>query len=107
MPSAPKVYRPQGQAARQDHRPAAHKRGYDHDWNRLSEAYKAEHPLCEDCLQENRTTPVDEVDHTVPIRVDPSRRLDRGNLRSLCKSHHRRKTKRDQLMYVRQSLERG
>lgn len=28
------------------------------------------------------------VDHIVPVRVDPTRRLDPSNLQSLCTSHH-------------------
>lgn len=76
-------------------RKAAHLRGYDHKWNRLSALKKKRSPLCEDCLMEGRTTPVDEVDHIQPISERPDLRLVWSNLKSLCKSHHRRKTLRD------------
>jgi 5-methylcytosine-specific restriction protein A len=44
--------------------------------------------LCQDCLAQKRLTPATEVHHEVPIDVDPSRRLDLTNLRSLCKPCH-------------------
>lgn len=36
-----------------------------------------------------------EVDHKIPIRIDPSLRLAWSNLCSLCKSCHQRKTRND------------
>jgi 5-methylcytosine-specific restriction protein A len=92
MPSAPKVYRPQEDGPRQDHRPAAHKRGYDRDWRRLRDYHMNQHPLCEDCKQQGDTVAANMVDHVVPVDVDPSRRLDPSNLRSLCWKHHAVKT---------------
>jgi len=40
-------------------------------------------------------TPVDEVDHVIPLQ-EGGGRLDPANLRSLCRKHHATKTKRDQ-----------
>lgn len=64
---------------------------YDYAWTKLRNAHKAEHPNCQYPGCSNR---MDEVDHIVPVRVDPSRRLDRTNLVSLCLHHHRSKSAR-------------
>jgi 5-methylcytosine-specific restriction enzyme A len=77
-------------------RGSAAQRGYDHAWTLLRQRKVRQDPLCEDCLLEGRTTPAAEVDHVIPIAKDPSLRLEISNLRSLCKSHHVRKTRRDQ-----------
>ncbi|NJM54587.1 MAG: HNH endonuclease [Verrucomicrobiae bacterium] len=89
----PKRFRP-------DHLPrakraSAAKRGYDRAWARLSKRKKEADPLCEDCLDEGKVTPVYEVDHIIPIDEAPELRLVWRNLRSLCRSHHKRKTDRD------------
>jgi len=63
-------------------------RGYDSAWRRTSLAYRRDNPLCEDCLSEGRTTPADDVHHITPIRLDATLRLDRRNLRALCRLCH-------------------
>ena len=64
-----------------------------HRWRRLRRAYLSLHPLCEDCLLDDRTTIATEVHHVLPIesatgRPDEMKRLcfDATNLRALC--HH-------------------
>lgn len=66
--------------------------GYGSDWRRLRDAYIRAHPRCEwpSCC-----APAEEVDHIVRVKVDPGRRLDPANLRSLCLHHHRSRTGRD------------
>lgn len=39
--------------------------------------------------------PGNEVDHIVPIKVAPDRRLDPTNLQTMCKPHHSAKTWRE------------
>lgn len=96
MPSKPKQFRPYEHVRtyqpRADTRPSSAARGYDSDWVRLRNWYIAKHPLCEwpGCRQ-----PARDVDHIIPVSVDSSKRLDAGNLQSLCRSHHRVKTERD------------
>jgi 5-methylcytosine-specific restriction protein A len=87
--------RPRGRS-RVDHRRSASQRGYDGEWNKLARSYRREHPLCEHCLRGGRTTAASLVDHVIPIRGphDP-RRLDWGNLQSLCRSCHTLKTGRE------------
>jgi len=81
---------------RRDRRRSSAKRGYDAAWRRLRDAYVAEHPECEDCLLRGLHTPAREVDHVIPFQGlgDPLR-LDKRNLRSLCRRHHARKTAAD------------
>ena len=94
MPNSPRIHRRAGHAEYQhvDLRPSSHSRGYDGDWRRLREWYALRHPLCEDCLLRDRVVPLQEVDHVREFngRADPLR-LDPNNLRSLCRSCHRRK----------------
>jgi len=63
-------------------------RGYGADWKELSERYRKHHPLCEDCLANDKTVPACEVHHIVPISVDPSLRLEWANLAALCNTCH-------------------
>src|SRR5688500_13860395 len=73
---------------------------YDSSWRRLSRWHRQQFPLCgqgpnEDanraasrCLQLGLITLADVSDHIVPVTVDPARRLDPTNLRSLCANCH-------------------
>jgi len=75
-------------------------RGYDHHWRKLQQAYIAEHPLCEDCLDDDTINAWNlEVDHILPIEVRPDLRLCWDNLRTRCRQHHSLKTLEDQRKY--------
>lgn len=63
---------------------------YPSGWKRLSETYRAENPLCEDCLEEDLLTPSEEVHHLISIQDRPDLIMNRSNLRALCKDCHRR-----------------
>ena len=65
------------------------------EWRELSEAWRAEHPLCVACEAEGKVTEATEVDHVIPIHRRPDLRFDRSNLQSLCSEHHRRKSLAD------------
>jgi 5-methylcytosine-specific restriction endonuclease McrA len=71
----------------------AAERGYDADWRRVRAQHLAEHPWCSvaGCGE-----PAVEVDHVISVRERPELRLDRGNLRSMCKPHHSARTIADQ-----------
>ena len=71
-------------------------RGYGRDWQRLRAVVLAEEPLCRFCKDAGLTVLAQVVDHVVPISEAPDLRLDRANLRSLCKSCHDRRTALDQ-----------
>ena len=79
-----------------DNRGGSTARGYGYDWQKLQRWHLQAHPLCADCEALGITKPAKDVDHIVPIAVDPSRRLDPSNLRSLCRSCHNAKTTADQ-----------
>jgi 5-methylcytosine-specific restriction enzyme A len=55
---------------------------YGRAWREESAAYRAEHPTCILC-----GAPVADVDHRTPVRMGGAR-LDRANLRSLCRACH-------------------
>jgi 5-methylcytosine-specific restriction protein A len=69
-------------------RPPPSRRGYGRNWRRCRLMKLAADPLCQDCKEEGIVTEATEVDH-----VDgDTTNLSDENLRSLCKSHHSRKT---------------
>ena len=70
-------------------------RGYDAAWQRLRLAFLAVNPLCRMCQAKGQVTAASVVDHVVPIRLAPERRLDWSNLQSLCKPHHDRDKQRE------------
>lgn len=64
-------------------RPSASARGYDKEWEQARGEYLAAYPSCKRCGAKAVV-----VDHIVPIRLAPHRRLDRTNFQSLCTTHH-------------------
>ena len=72
--------------------PAA-KRQYGRLWCKIRARHLANHPLCEVCLRDDRTTPAEEVHHKIPLRKGGTH--DPGNLMSLCVSCHSRITARE------------
>lgn len=82
-------------------RPNSYRRGYDRAWSRLRSLKLSHDPLCEWCAKQDRVTSAEVVDHVVPIRDDPDRRLDYSNLQSLCAEHHNSlKQQEDHLGYT-------
>lgn len=65
-------------------------RVYDHQWRKTSEAYRDEHPLCEDCLLAGRVEAATSVHHVYDVHERPELRLEWSNLRALCEPCHRR-----------------
>lgn len=70
------------------HSGSTKERGYDHVWRRLSERYRAQHPLCERCESLGVVRAASEVHHVIPIDVNPSLRLDPDNLMAVCRECH-------------------
>jgi len=62
-------------------------------WRKARASVLADEPLCEPCLQRDRITPAQEVDHITPRRDAPEEFLDRTNLWGLCSSCHRIKSR--------------
>lgn len=65
-----------------------HAKRYDSKWRKLSERYRHDHPLCQDCDKQDIVEPATEVHHIIPISEAPDRRLDVKNLISLCHRCH-------------------
>uniref|UniRef100_UPI003BA8DAD3 HNH endonuclease n=1 Tax=Stappia sp. TaxID=1870903 RepID=UPI003BA8DAD3 len=64
-------------------RPTARSRGYDREWEAARAQYLAAYPSCRRCGAKASL-----VDHIIPIRKAPHRRLDRTNFQSLCTACH-------------------
>lgn len=95
MPRRPEVHRPRGYRPRPpDPRPSAARRGYGAPWQRTRAAHLREHPLCADCLEEGRVAAAEHVHHVAKVADRPDLLHDPNNLRSLCESHHNRRTAR-------------
>lgn len=65
------------------------------DWIKTRNHKRSINPLCEHCLKEGKVTPMNDVDHVIPVKVDWSLRLTLSNLQSLCRSCHVKKTKEE------------
>jgi len=61
---------------------------YPKGWDELSRLYRAEHPLCENCMSFDRATPASEVHHIKPVRKWPELALDASNLIAVCRQCH-------------------
>ena len=68
-------------------------------WKKLRKLKQSRDPLCEYCLEKNRTRIATEVDHVIPIKDNWSMRLVFNNLRSTCHRCHMNKTKEDKKKY--------
>ncbi|MEM4234189.1 MAG: HNH endonuclease signature motif containing protein [Candidatus Methanomethylicaceae archaeon] len=86
--------RRQRHVASTDKRLSPSKRGYGHAWRKVRAAFLVAHPLCQDCLADNRTTLATEVHHITKHRNDPALLYDFANLMALCKRCHARRTAR-------------
>ncbi len=65
--------------------------GHGSDHRRASERYRAEHPLCERCVQLHgvaHAKPSKDMHHIVGIRKDATQRMQRGNWLAVCGEHH-------------------
>lgn len=65
-----------------DHRGSAYARGYDADWRAVRETVLREEPCCTFCPR-----PATIVDHITPLTAGGAR-LDRSNLRPVCRECH-------------------
>jgi 5-methylcytosine-specific restriction protein A len=105
VPNRPKRLQLPGEKHRREER-AIERRRYDNTperaqdkafycsaaWRRLRAAHLTESPLCADCKNEGIIEPATQVDHVKDRKDHPELALDQSNLRSLCLSHHSRKT---------------
>lgn len=81
-PSRPRYLYP-----RANHTKSAAARGYDHHWRKLRDRALKRQPWCAHCGTTEDLT----GDHHVPLREDPTRRLDPTNVVILCRTCNSRK----------------
>lgn len=89
--SAPKLGAKDGERVRKRERwrGSRQERGYDAEWTKLAAEYKRSvKGLCEECARRGYLEMGEAVDHIIPIKDDPSLRLERSNLQFLCRVHH-------------------
>ena len=77
-----------------EQRGSAAARGYDYAWRKLRLQVLADEPLCRFCAAAGRVTAAVDVDHVRSIAEAPGLRLERSNLRPLCKPCHGEHTAR-------------
>lgn len=65
-------------------------------WRNVRAIYISQHPLCEQCEREGRTTAAKEIDHIKPIRQG-GEALSFDNLQSLCSSCHAKKSAKEKI----------
>lgn len=75
-------------------RGSAASRGYDANWRRFRIAYLRKHPLCVDCLAQQRVMAATEPHHVQKVRDRPDLMYDERNLMPLCKPCHQVRTAR-------------
>jgi 5-methylcytosine-specific restriction enzyme A len=67
---------------------------YGRNWKARAKAFKAQNPLCIECLKEGKIVPVYGVDHIIPHRGNVDLYWDETNWQSLCQHHLNAKTGR-------------
>lgn len=65
----------------------AHKR-YGRNWKRIRDRYIRMHPLCEECMKNNKATPATQVHHIKTIAAGGTNEF--SNLESVCDACHNR-----------------
>jgi len=66
-------------------------------WRKARQQYLALHPLCVECLKDNRLITADVVDHIVDHKGNHELFWDMNNWQALCIKHHNSKTARTNL----------
>lgn len=75
------------------HRDPETAKRYGRKWRKIRNQFIKEHPLCQQCLKENRLKTAEEVHHILPLKRGGSH--DEKNLMALCKSCHSRISVKD------------
>lgn len=78
------------------HRERSHDLYHTSRWTRLAAAWRAEHPLCEECRKKGVIKAAQHTDHIIPWPVcGEDGFFDRNNLQSLCAECNNEKGQRD------------
>jgi 5-methylcytosine-specific restriction protein A len=82
----------QSQRQADERRGSANERGYTNRWQKARKIYLSHHPMCAECLFNERLTPATVVDHIIPHKGDYELFWDKDNWQPLCKKCHDKKT---------------
>ena len=87
--SAPIHGQPERRKQREQARGTPAERGYDYEWSKVSARIRREEPVCQIC----NDAPSEDVDHIIEFQgIDDPLRMDRNNLRAVCRACHNKKT---------------
>lgn len=95
MPVSAPTFRPKHKQTRKEYlreydrrRGSARKRGYNHQWDKASLAFKRANPLCLGCKAVGLTKPVEVTDHIIPHKGDEELFWNEDNWQACCRWHH-------------------
>ena len=95
MPVGAPSYRSKHRQSRKEYRReydrrrgSARARGYDHNWDKASLAFKQANPLCIGCKAVGLIKPAKITDHIIPHKGDAKLFWDENNWQSCCQWHH-------------------
>lgn len=73
-------------------RQTSNQRGYGAAWQKARLNYLMLNPLCVECSAEGRVVSANVVDHIIPHKGDETLFWDESNWQPLCRTHHSKKT---------------
>jgi 5-methylcytosine-specific restriction enzyme A len=95
MPGRPPIFQPRRPRQRFEvnaeadaRRGSARDRGYSHEFDRASVAFKFAHPLCLGCEAVGRVQATEVTDHIVPHKGDMVIFWDQSRWQPACRFHH-------------------
>lgn len=91
--------RPREIRTKMEDRPASDPKYHTRRWTKESAAFKASHPLCEECSRHGRITPAEVTDHIIPVGYHDF--WDQANWQALCRKCNIIKGNRDKITYSR------
>lgn len=91
--------RPREIRTKMEDRPVSDSRYHTRRWTRESAAFKASHPLCEECGRKGRITPAEVTDHIIPVGFHDF--WDQRNWQALCRKCNIVKGNQDKITYFK------
>lgn len=73
-------------------------------WKKLRAAFLLENPLCALCTAAGHVEGARDVDHRIPLAVEPDLAYEWDNLQALCRRCHNRKTRAEQRLAERSAM---
>lgn len=73
-------------------------------WKKLRAAFLLENPLCATCMAKGKPEGARDVDHRIPLAVQPDLAYEWDNLQALCRPCHNRKTRAEKAQAERSPM---